>query len=474
MTSKGSIKSSNSAEKRKSKSARTDWRDATVNGSAVILALIKEAAEFAPVPYLKQAAATTLFILNTIQAVKDNKDGFQRLADDAAGLIVAVWRSFSKAKDPEKWLSPVLREILGELVETLDAISDFVRHQLHRNRAIRVIFSKADVAKTQEYRERLQQAMTKFELQSHITINEVLLQVLQAQDRLSEQIQHRNNEEVVTVAEEEGKVQFGVKIQEESKVLVAETNLESASEELARLKREELDRQTAKVLKEARLELERRREEEIKRLEKEARTKEEALRKRTKGKISCEEEFDEQGVDDVQDQSGDDELEGDEPPVIKKTGKRKGKKPSRRPTPDTDLLAEADPMLSHFGGMNLEGKPAAGSSPQSHSPNLSHLSPPFVNAPGLHPMFNGSPFMTPSPYPPYYGSPLHGNPAFGPSPIIGISGGYFTGNSSPIINQGVGNISNVNISDVGNDNSVNYYDRPARIPRERSRARRNH
>lgn len=44
-----------------------NWADFVVQGASVTLALVKEAAEFAPIPGLKQAAGTTLQILSTIE-----------------------------------------------------------------------------------------------------------------------------------------------------------------------------------------------------------------------------------------------------------------------------------------------------------------------------------------------------------------------------------------------------------------------
>jgi hypothetical protein len=58
-------------KKRKSKDDREtdglDWADFVRQGASVTLALVKEAADFAPVPGLKQAAGTTLQILAIIQ-----------------------------------------------------------------------------------------------------------------------------------------------------------------------------------------------------------------------------------------------------------------------------------------------------------------------------------------------------------------------------------------------------------------------
>lgn len=46
--------------------------------------------------------------------MKENKEAYERLGDDAAGLIVAIWRSFKKAEGPRIWLSEEMREILED------------------------------------------------------------------------------------------------------------------------------------------------------------------------------------------------------------------------------------------------------------------------------------------------------------------------------------------------------------------------
>ncbi|KAF8816232.1 hypothetical protein BYT27DRAFT_7238066 [Phlegmacium glaucopus] len=179
-----------------------DWKDASLHGSALILTVVKDAATFAPFSELKRAASVALFILKTIQAVRENKEAYERLGDDSVGLIAAIWRSYKKAELPNEWLSAEMREILEDLTHTLESIATFVGEQLSRNRAIRVIFSRADTIKINEYREHLNYAMQKFELQSHMNINDILMQLVRKNDQLSEQIQHRNEEEEVRRSQE--------------------------------------------------------------------------------------------------------------------------------------------------------------------------------------------------------------------------------------------------------------------------------
>jgi len=215
----------------------TDWQQATLEGSALILSVVKEAASLSPFAELKKAACVALMILRTIQAVKENREAYERLGHDSSGLIVAIWRSYKSAEVPGEWLSAEMREILEDLTHTLESICSFVTEQLSRNKMIRVVFSRADGIKINEYREHLNYAMQKFELQSHININDVLLQIVRKNDQLSEQIQHRNKEEDLKRALEAKDREMAEKIQEE------EIEREKEIEELARLKQVETDRQ---------------------------------------------------------------------------------------------------------------------------------------------------------------------------------------------------------------------------------------
>ncbi|KAF8816226.1 hypothetical protein BYT27DRAFT_7333566 [Phlegmacium glaucopus] len=173
------------------------WRTDGINSPSLIINIVKEATTLPCPRELRQAAMVTLLIVKTIQTVKENKEGYERLGDDSAGLIAAIWRSYKKAEAPEEWLSAEMREILEDLTHTLENICSFVEERLSKKRTIRMIFSRADDAKVTEYRELLNYAVQKFELQSHMNINDVLIQLVKKNDQLSEHLLSRSEEEDV-------------------------------------------------------------------------------------------------------------------------------------------------------------------------------------------------------------------------------------------------------------------------------------
>ena len=54
-------------KKDKDKNLGTDWIENSVQGGAVLLALVREASQYAPIPGLQQAAGATLQIVRTVQ-----------------------------------------------------------------------------------------------------------------------------------------------------------------------------------------------------------------------------------------------------------------------------------------------------------------------------------------------------------------------------------------------------------------------
>ncbi|KAF8800312.1 hypothetical protein BYT27DRAFT_7342475 [Phlegmacium glaucopus] len=176
---------------------RPGWTEASLNGSALVLSLVKEAATLAPFSELKQAASVALLILQTTEAIKDNREAYERLASDSVGFVAAIWRSYKKAIVPTEWLSAEMREILADLTHTFENIYSFFEDHMSRNKLIRVMFSRADSGKINEYRESLNCTMQKFKLQSYTNIQEVIMQLGRKIDQLSEQLLHWDEREDV-------------------------------------------------------------------------------------------------------------------------------------------------------------------------------------------------------------------------------------------------------------------------------------
>ncbi|KAF4612260.1 hypothetical protein D9613_004581 [Agrocybe pediades] len=170
---------------------KNNWFETSVNGGVLLLGVLQEAAGLTPVPYLKQAAGVTLKIIEAVQKLKENKADFRRLAQDATALIATIFDRYKNSPDQASWPPPEIAQIIYELVGTVEEILSFVIEQVHKNRAIRLMNSKADVGKVKEYRERLQAAVEKFQnilkISSHLNLNESVALILKKLDQQEQQ-----------------------------------------------------------------------------------------------------------------------------------------------------------------------------------------------------------------------------------------------------------------------------------------------
>ncbi|KAJ7262054.1 hypothetical protein C8J57DRAFT_1719624 [Mycena rebaudengoi] len=115
--------------------------------AATAISVAATAAEFAPFPYIHQLSSLASSILNSIQAVKDNKAAFERLATDAYELVLAV----KSMADEGRTISFLLKRNLEDLVATFTEINDFALRHTSRGFLHRLISRSADAAEIKEF-----------------------------------------------------------------------------------------------------------------------------------------------------------------------------------------------------------------------------------------------------------------------------------------------------------------------------------
>ncbi|KAF9522356.1 hypothetical protein CPB83DRAFT_840547 [Crepidotus variabilis] len=260
----------------KSKGKETsDWFDTTVNGANIILSALRDASALAPVPYLQQAAGSTLTIIQTIQTVKDNKADLQQLAEDAGKVITAIYSAYLQSDDKEEWPGKPLEEGLKELVSTLQNIQTITDARSRRRLPGRFINSLTDVKKVQEYRMKLNQALQVFGVSAQLQSYEILRK-LEKRSEVKVKEAHQM-ERVATLQREERETELhGMEERKERADVQAVAHVETLAndvareveelkreQKLAKLREEELDK------KRAELERARFREEEARRLREE-------------------------------------------------------------------------------------------------------------------------------------------------------------------------------------------------------------
>ncbi|KAJ7262044.1 hypothetical protein C8J57DRAFT_1513831 [Mycena rebaudengoi] len=141
--------------------------------AATAIAVAATAAEFTPFPYIHQLSSLASSILNSIQAVKDNKAAFKRLATDAYELVLAV----KSMADEGRTISFLLKRNLEDLAATFTEINDFALRHIARGFLHRLISRSADAAEIKEFQARISQTLTVFELKTMIRTHENIVEM---------------------------------------------------------------------------------------------------------------------------------------------------------------------------------------------------------------------------------------------------------------------------------------------------------
>ncbi|EDR07261.1 uncharacterized protein LACBIDRAFT_328103 [Laccaria bicolor S238N-H82] len=159
--------------------------------SNIVLTTLNNAASMAPVPYLQQAAGLALGILNIVQGAKDNRDAFHKLAADTCELVYVVLCMYEEAtkKGDDRGPSRKLVDDLQGLLGTISSIERFLRKEVSRGALFRLVRSKADLGKIQEYRDTLRRSLDLFGLQSNVAIREATSQLINQHEKILLELQ---------------------------------------------------------------------------------------------------------------------------------------------------------------------------------------------------------------------------------------------------------------------------------------------
>ncbi|KAJ6560138.1 hypothetical protein B0H19DRAFT_1260781 [Mycena capillaripes] len=130
------------------------------------LTVMANAAQLAPIPYAFQVIWLAQSILGTIQRVRNNKKGFRQLEKDIGELYRAIIDSESRVQSLE------MKQSLSELLSLLTKINKFVLKRTAGNTIYRILTSRMDASKIQDYRVQIRQALDVFALKTQINIHE--------------------------------------------------------------------------------------------------------------------------------------------------------------------------------------------------------------------------------------------------------------------------------------------------------------
>jgi hypothetical protein len=184
------------------KTSRRD-RDWVLNSGIVVSTLLMNVAQCAPLLGVQHAAQAAAMVFNTIEKVKANKEDYEIIANDAGELIIAIWRLQEKSENPKKWASPEIRDMVGNLKTALEEVNTIAKRQAMRNMLVRIIFNMTDAGRIRQTREMIVTAVSRFQVLSHIKMNELLLEVAAKQQELSEGMKYLTTPRVEEEEEEE-------------------------------------------------------------------------------------------------------------------------------------------------------------------------------------------------------------------------------------------------------------------------------
>ncbi|KAG7100179.1 hypothetical protein E1B28_001956 [Marasmius oreades] len=151
--------------------------EVTLDLSQTALSTVKELAEFAPVPFLREAAGCALAIVEAVDRVVTNKEGFRLLASHACEIVFAAQRA-TLASERTIWnKDSKMMNNLRHLLSTLSQIKEFANSRATKNPFSRFIHQNSDEQKILAFREMMNHALALFNLQSTIQSHDLLLDI---------------------------------------------------------------------------------------------------------------------------------------------------------------------------------------------------------------------------------------------------------------------------------------------------------
>ncbi|KAG9223944.1 hypothetical protein CCMSSC00406_0004440 [Pleurotus cornucopiae] len=137
------------------------------------------------IPYVREAAGVLLQIVNTIQAVRDNQDAFQRLIIHATEILTrleVVWKD-QRSKRVSNRLHPSLKKLYNIVL----GVKTFVEEITHRSRFKRTICCKSDLVRIQIIKDDLNNCLEYFKVDALIITNQEIVQLMENMTLLQRQ-----------------------------------------------------------------------------------------------------------------------------------------------------------------------------------------------------------------------------------------------------------------------------------------------
>ncbi|KAF8327667.1 hypothetical protein F5887DRAFT_1190034 [Amanita rubescens] len=159
--------------------------DTSLDVSSIMITTLRDVSKITPIPLLWAAAGIVVDIIDAVQKARRNKRGFKKLAEDSCELVYVVILAHNDDAPDD------LTKNLQQLVDTLTSIKRFAERGALRNYFQAFFHSGVDADKIREYREKLQQSMRVFGLQSDIILRETVAKLASRQNEMMNKLQNR-------------------------------------------------------------------------------------------------------------------------------------------------------------------------------------------------------------------------------------------------------------------------------------------
>ncbi|KAJ3712596.1 hypothetical protein C8R42DRAFT_727756 [Lentinula raphanica] len=161
--------------------------------SEKVLCALNSAAQYAPTPYLGSLSVVALSIFNSVQGAKENQIVLGQLVQTIAEFLYAISDAYKELHPA----SPTDFSGTEELFKTLTNINEWITGVRSRTSIRRIIASRSDLAVIQDFRDQLNAAKDKFQMQSFIALRKSVSEIALQQDKMISQ-QHKMDQDAAS------------------------------------------------------------------------------------------------------------------------------------------------------------------------------------------------------------------------------------------------------------------------------------
>ncbi|KAJ3756129.1 hypothetical protein EV361DRAFT_951385 [Lentinula raphanica] len=180
--------------------------------SEKVLCALNSAAQYAPTPYLGSLSVVALSIFNSVQGAKENQIVLGQLVQTISEFLYAISDAYKELhpagptdfsgtgkSQPQASFSsdPTLNAQVEELFKTLTNINEWITGVRSRTSIRRIIASRSDLAVIQDFRDQLNAAKDKFQMQSFIALRKSVSEIALQQDKMISQ-QHKMDQDAAS------------------------------------------------------------------------------------------------------------------------------------------------------------------------------------------------------------------------------------------------------------------------------------